>query len=444
MSGIGPQAAGSPQVRPQAAASPQVRPQAVPAKGGPSPYNFSWNLGFSGVLWVLAGLLICGSFFLPWFRSSLVCNDAVCQTLVKQTPKFLSSYTSSVNGFSIASGTFTLDTSGPAGMIHDSFGFLWLWLVILAGVALVVLPLTLTQGKMHAGRTRIFLLIFCLFALAVEIIYWLSANQALQQTRTGLAALLALKSGGHEVVYTFSTGPTLGFWLALAATLVATGASATAHASASGRSFDTMLFMRNLGLGGQMILLAGLALCIAFFLPWFSTPDPTANATGGYEATATKGVFTVAKTMSVSAWSAASNGFPNPLPVGNSCSTSCPTFHITIFLSLWLIPVVGLGLIWIAWMMGRGLLWRRMAAIIACVMLLVALAQVGFFLLEVQSLQSFDQQLFLSQNLQLTGTVYGVTWGFWVALVASGVALLVSSFLLLQRHKSVTGKIVGP
>lgn len=429
------------------------RPQAAPTQGSaqggtsagrPGSYSFTWNVGFSGVLWVLAGLVICASFFLPWFSSSLVCNDAVCQALVQQNPNFLSSYAASPNGFSIASGMFSLDTNGSSGLIHDGFSFLWLWLVFLAGVALVVLPLTLTHGKMHAGRTRIFLLAFCLVTLVVEVIYWVSANQALAQTRTGLAALLALKSGGHEVAYTFSTGPTSGFWIALVATLIATGASATAHASAAGRSFDTMLFMRNLGLGGQMILLAGLALCVAFFLPWFSTPDPTANATGGYVATATKGVFMVAQTTSVSAWSAASNGFPIPLPAGTACGISCPTFHVSIFLSLWLIPLVGLGLIWIAWMMGRGLLWRRMAAIIACVALVVALALEAFFFLEVQSLQSFDAQFFLSQNLQLMGTAYGVVWGFWVALGASGVALLVSGFLLLQRHKSVTGRLVGP
>ena len=431
--------------RPQAAAPTQVGTQGAAPAGGPGSYSFTWNVGFSGVLWVLAGLLICLSFFLPWFSSSLVCNDAVCQTLVKNHPNFLSSYAASPNGFSIASGMFTLDTMGPSGtIIHDSFSFLWLWLIFLAGVALVILPLTLTHGKMHAGRTRIFLLAFCLLTLAVEIIYWLSANQALSQTRTGLTELLAPTPGGHEAVYTFSTGPTTGFWVALAATVVATGASVSAHASAAGRRFDTMLFMRNLGLGGQMILLAGLALVVAFFLPWFSTPDPTANATGGYIATATNGVFTLAQTTSVSAWSAAANGFPIPLPVGTACGISCPTFHISIFLSLWLIPGVGLVLIGIAWMMGRGLLWRRMAAIIACVALLVALTLEAFFFLEVQSLQSFDVQFFLSQNAQLMGTAYGVVWGFWVAMGASGVALLVSGFLLLQRHKSVTGRLVGP
>jgi hypothetical protein len=29
-------------------------------------------------------------------------------------------------------------------------------------------------------------------------------------------------------------------------------------------------------------------------------------------------------------------------------------------------------------------------------------------------------------------------------MAVSGVALLVSGFLLLQRHKSVTGKLIGP
>jgi hypothetical protein len=109
-----------------------------------------------------------------------------------------------------------------------------------------------------------------------------------------------------------------------------------------------------------------------------------------------------------------------------------------------LIPLAALGLMYIAWMVGRGLLWRRIAAILACIACLVALALEVFFLVEVQSLQNYDEQLFQAAGQQLTGAAYGVVWGFWAAMAVTGVALLVSGFLLLQRHKSVTGKIVGP
>ncbi len=431
-------------VRPQPAAAAQGNPPSA-ARGAPGPASFTSNLGFPGALWVLSGLLLCGTFFLPWMTSSLVCTDLVCKTEVAKDPHFLSHYAASPAGFSIASGTFALDTTGPSGLIHESFSFLWLWLIFLAGLALIVLPVLLALGKMDARRTRIFLLIFCLLMLGVEISYSVSVGQSLPQTRAGLSSLLnglALKSSGREAIFTFSTDPAMGYWLALGATLIAAGASGYALASASGRRFDALILWSKIGLAGQIILLAGLALCVDFFLPWLSMPDPTANATGGY--TITKGVVTVAQTATTSGWNTAANGFQLPLSANGQCAASCLTSHISIFLSLWLIPAVGLGLIWIVWLLGKGYLWRRVAAILACITLLVALALEALFLLEVQSLQSFDEQVFQLAGQQLKSTAYSVAWGFWVAMAVSGFALLASGFLLLQRHKSVTGKLIGP
>ncbi len=111
---------------------------------------------------------------------------------------------------------------------------------------------------------------------------------------------------------------------------------------------------------------------------------------------------------------------------------------------MWLIALAALGLFAVAWMLGRALLWRRMAAILACTICLIALLLEMFFLLEVQSLQNYDEQVFQAAGQQLKGIAYSVTWGFWVALAVTGVALLVSGFLLLQWHKSVTGRPVGP
>jgi hypothetical protein len=407
--------------------------------------NYAGSLGVPGLLWILAGLVLCGSFFLPWLTSSLVCNDAVCTSLIAKDPHFLSHYAASPTGFSIASGTFALDTNGSVGPIHEGFSFLWLWLVFLAGLVLIALPLLLALGKMDARRTRIFLLALGLLTLVVEIAYGVSVGQALPQTRAGLAALLnglALSRFKREAVFAFTTAPATGYWLALGATLVAIGVGAYALASASGRRLDGSLFWRNLGLAGRIVLVAGLALVVAFFLPWFSTPDPGASTTGGYMVK--KGVVTVAQTVTTSGWNTAANGFQLPLSTSGQCAAACQTAHIAIFLSLWLVPLVGLGLVWIAWLLGRGLLWRRMAAILTCLTLLVALALEAFFLLEVQSLQSFDEQVFQLAGQHLTSTAYSVAWGFWAALAVSGAALLASGFLLLQRHKSVTGRLGSP
>jgi len=426
-------------IKPQQPAAPaQASVQAAAAPGGSN--RLLKSLGLPGLLWMLAGLLVCGSFFLPWFSSSLVCNDPVCSPTTIKDAHFLSHYAAAPTGFSIASGTFALDTKGPIGPIHEGFSFLLLWLVFLAGLLLIALPLLLALRKMDAQRTRVFLLALGLLALIIEVGYGVSAALALSQTKTGLAALLngLALSSKREAVFAFSTGPAGGFWLALVATLVAVGARVYALASAAGRSLDAGIFWRNLGLAGQAALVAGLALVVAFFLPWFSTPDPTAGPGGGYTLATNKQVVTVAQTATASGWNTAANGLQTPLFAGGQCS-ACLSPHISIFLALWLVPLAALGLVAIAWLLGRGRLWRRMAAILACVTCLVALALETFFLLEVQSLQSYDQQVFQSAGQQLTGTAYSVTWGFWVALAVSGVALLLSGFLLLQRHKSVTG-----
>lgn len=427
---------------PQPAAPTQGRVQPAAARGGSS-NSFLKNLGVPGLLWVIAGLVVCGSFFLPWFTSRLLCNDPVCTAPIIKDAHFASHYAASPTGFSIANGTFALTTTGPSGPISETFSFLLLWPIFLAGLLLIALPLLLAFSKMHANRTRVFLLVLGLLLLVIEAGYAVSATQALPQTRAGLALLLnglALSHFKRQAVFDFSTGPAAGFWLALAATLVATGASVyDLFASSLGRRFDAMLFWRNLGLAGKVILLAGLALVVAFFLPWFSTPDPAATPGGGYLVTAKKTVTVIVQT--VSGWNTATNGLQTPVFPTGSC-TSCVAPHVSIFLSLWLIPLAALGLIAVAWMMGRGLLWRRMAAILACLICLVALAVETFFLLEVQSLQTYDEQVFQSAGQQLIGMAYSVTWGLWAAMIVTGIALLVSGFLLLQRHKSVTGKLV--
>ena len=422
---------------PQLASTAQGSAQAASVRGSGSKRPWQ-NLGFPGLVLVLAGLALCGSFFLPWFSSSLVCTDPVCSPPTMKDPHFLNHYSASTSGFSIANGTFALTTTGPLGPIHESFSFLVLWVVFLAGLLLIVLPLLLALGKMDAGRTRVFFLALVLVTLVIEVIYSINAAQALPQTKTGLASLLNALAlpAGHQAVFDFSTGLAGGFWLALGATLVATGASGYALASASGRRYNTGLLWRNLGLAGQVVLTFGLALIVAFFLPWFSTP-------GGYKVAANRTGVTVAQSVLTSGWNTAANGLQTPL-LGNGSCTSCPTPHVSIFLSLWLVPLTALGLVAITWMLGRGLLWRRMAAILACVTLLVALALETFFLLEVQSLQNYDVQVFQSAGQQLTGTAYSVAWGFWVALALTGIALLVSGFLLLQRHKSVTGRPAIP
>lgn len=410
----------------QRAAPAQGSAQADATRGGSGSNHFFGNLGFPGLLSVLAGLALCGSFFLPWLTASLICTDPLCNPAVVKTLHFPSGTAASPTGFSIASGTFAVNTGGPFGAIHEGFSFLLLWVVLLVGLLLIVLPPLQALGKVDASRTRFLLLVLCLLALAVEVDYGWSAAQALPQTRAGVAALLngLAVSSGRAAVFTFSTGPAVGFWLALAATLIASGASAyIIYAAKTGRRFDMLRSWGTLGLSGQVALLAGLALCVAFFMPWFSMPDSTASPGTG--------------------WNEAANGLQFSVSASGLC-TVCQAPQVSVFPYLWLIPLAALSLLLIAWLLSRGLLWRRMAGILICVALLVALALEGVYLLEVQSLQNFAEQVLQPTGTQLKGAVYSVAWGFWMALVVTGAALLVSSFLLLRRHKSVTGRLGTP
>jgi hypothetical protein len=176
------------------------------------------------------------------------------------------------------------------------------------------------------------------------------------------------------------------------------------------------------GLAGQVALVSALALVVVFFLPWFSTPDPTSPG---------------------SAWNEATNGVQMSFFGSGGC-VLCQAPQVNIFPYLWLIPLAALGLVGIVWLLSRGVLWRRLAAILICVALLVALLVELSYLLEVQSLHTYAEQAMQATGQELAGATYSVTWGFWAALALTGVALLVSGFLLLGRHKSVTGRLGTP
>ena len=122
----------------------------------------------------------------------------------------------------------------------------------------------------------------------------------------------------------------------------------------------------------------------------------------------------------------------------------CQTSQVNVFPYLWLLPLAALGLLGIVWMLSRGLLWRRLAAILISITLLVALALEVLYLLEVQSLHSYAEQVLEATGQRISGSAFTVAWGFWVALAVTGAALLVSGFLLLLRHKSVTGRLGTP
>src|SRR5215813_12995903 len=99
------------------AQQPAAAAQASPGSSG-TPKSRLGKLGFPGLLSMIAGLVICGSFFLPWLTANLVCTDPLCSTSVVKALHFPTGSAAAPTGFSIATGRFELSTGGPFGNIH--------------------------------------------------------------------------------------------------------------------------------------------------------------------------------------------------------------------------------------------------------------------------------------------------------------------------------------
>ncbi len=192
------------------------------------------------------------------------------------------------------------------------------------------------------------------------------------------------------------------------------GAPAAARPGAG--AFDARKFWRDLTLLGQVEGIAGILLVIFFFLPWLYAPDFASasinNPTGGH--------LVNIPTVSYSGWHVASS---LPLFAGN--------VSISLFPHLWLVLVSALALIVLAVLLGFGRIRPRVAAILMTALALFALLLEVLFLVQANSIQSFFEALVggaLNQQL------YGVSWGFWISLAITVVALGVGVYMLLQAY----------
>jgi hypothetical protein len=161
---------------------------------------------------------------------------------------------------------------------------------------------------------------------------------------------------------------------------------------------------------GQVAGIAGLVLLIFFFLPWSYTPDIRTAIT---QPTGTIG------TINHSGWSSAVG---LPLNGGN--------ILFNLFPHLWLVLVSALALIVIAVLLGVHRITLRLAAILISIISLFALLLEILFLVQMNSVQgAVNEQL----GGQLNQTLYGVSWGFWIALIATIVALGVGAYMLYRE-----------
>jgi len=160
-------------------------------------------------------------------------------------------------------------------------------------------------------------------------------------------------------------------------------------------------------LPGQLAGVAGLLLLICFFLPWSFTPDIRA---------ATTQPSASIPTASHSGWSTA-----NGLPLNGGATL------FNLFPQLWLVLIAALTLIAIAVLLRLHRITQRLAAALITIISLFALLLEALFLVQMNSLQA-------AVPGRLNQALYGVSWGFWLALAATLVALGIGAAMLYQAY----------
>ncbi len=170
-------------------------------------------------------------------------------------------------------------------------------------------------------------------------------------------------------------------------------------------------FWTELPVLGQVAGIAGILLLICFFLPWCFTPDATAASTP---------ITNHFPITSHSGWSTASGA---PL-LGGATS-------FNLFPQLWLVLLSALALMVIAVLLRRQRIGVRLAALLITMISLYVLLVEILFMVQIDSFQSAIDEL---AGGRLNQTLYGVSWGFWLALAATIVALGVGTFMLYQDY----------
>jgi hypothetical protein len=228
----------TPDYAPPPIPTPYSQYAAPQAPGAGFDFGRFWHsLQRSGQACLLGGLLLFISLFFSWFSVSFSCSGSDCGSSTSNNTAFYSS-SPSASGFSIANGgityhstpiSFNFSQGTPA---TETYTFPALWLVILASLALMVLPILVGQRKIAAKQGQLFILISAGLALLIEIIYVAGLSGAFPQARDNVTTLNnALRSynsavaslGGRTIqaVYSLSIGAGFGFWLALLATAAA-------------------------------------------------------------------------------------------------------------------------------------------------------------------------------------------------------------------------------
>jgi len=172
----------------------------------------------------------------------------------------------------------------------------------------------------------------------------------------------------------------------------------------------TQRFWQNLPLSGQSTGIAGVLLVIIFFLPWFYTPDFTADAASNAN---------TIPTVSYSGWQTAG---------GVKVFSILPS--LSLFPHLWCVLLSALALIALALLLGSQHLGPRLAALLLTLLALGALLLEFFFLIQVNALEGAIQSRL---NNAINQSLYGTAWGFWLAVIVTIAQVGVGCYLLLEE-----------
>lgn len=178
-------------------------------------FNTFWrNLGRTGQVCLIGGLVLFFSLFFNWYSESIGCSGPQCTDDLKN---FLRAYERSANGWGMANGGINLNLGSASGT--QSFSFVLLWVVILTCLALILLPILGALNKIPARQVQTFVLIAAGLALLVEIIYMFASFSSLSP----LKADIDRGNASASTTASMATGPSFGFVLGLLATLAAGG-----------------------------------------------------------------------------------------------------------------------------------------------------------------------------------------------------------------------------
>lgn len=226
---------------------PQGYPQSAqqqgyaPYAGPPQPYgglpaggiNYGglWKaLGTAGQVCVIGGLVLFLSLFMTWYSAALQCSGPDCNSSSSSTSTSTTNAHEddrSASGFGlIFGGTDNLTTSDlKNNRVTENFGFFPLFLVLIASIALMALPLLVARGKMVAKQGQTFILISAGAALLIEVIYMVATFASFSKTKANVNDVNAfIQAFKLNATLSYATGPSFGFWLGFLATLAAGGA----------------------------------------------------------------------------------------------------------------------------------------------------------------------------------------------------------------------------